>query len=130
MHEDHNFDADIDLTPLIDVVFLLIIFFVLASTFNKPVMDLILPESKTAQKGTTAEQRADLMIQITKDGRILAENQAFSVDNLAPLVALEPEARMNLFVDREAPFYLFLAVIDEAKKINRTDVVITTEEHE
>lgn len=130
MHEDHNFDADIDLTPLIDVVFLLIIFFVLASTFNKPVMDLILPESKTAQKGTTAEQRADLMIQITKDGQILAENQAFSVDNLAPLVALEPEARMNLFVDREAPFYLFLAVIDEAKKINRTDVVITTEEHE
>ena len=31
---DDDFDADIDLTPLIDVVFMLLLFFILASTFS------------------------------------------------------------------------------------------------
>lgn len=41
-------DLSLDLTPLIDVIFMLVIFFVLTTTFSKPVIDMILPKSTSA----------------------------------------------------------------------------------
>ena len=38
---DDDFGADIDLTPLIDVVFMLLLFFILAATFSAPVLKVV-----------------------------------------------------------------------------------------
>ncbi len=45
-------EPQIDLTPLIDCLFTLIIFFVLTMSFSRPVLEVILPESQTARKLT------------------------------------------------------------------------------
>ena len=44
MH-DFDEDASIDLTPVIDVIFMLLIFFIMTTTFSKPVLDIVLPAS-------------------------------------------------------------------------------------
>ena len=41
MH-DFDEDASIDLTPVIDVIFMLLIFFIMTTTFSKPVLDIVL----------------------------------------------------------------------------------------
>ena len=48
MH-DFDEDASIDLTPVIDVIFMLLIFFIMTTTFSKPVLDIVLPASETSR---------------------------------------------------------------------------------
>ncbi|MEA2012825.1 MAG: biopolymer transporter ExbD, partial [Verrucomicrobiota bacterium] len=63
---DNQFDSDIDLTPLIDVIFLLIIFFVLATTFSKPVLDVVLPSSQAASQ--VKSDKKDLIVEVNEMG--------------------------------------------------------------
>ena len=46
-----NFEDEpqIDLTPLIDCLFMLIIFFVLTMSFSRPVLEIILPQAEHAE---------------------------------------------------------------------------------
>ena len=57
---DDDFDADIDLTPLIDVVFMLLLFFILAASFSQPVLQVALPAAGTADShaGARTSRRA------------------------------------------------------------------------
>ena len=125
---DKEFDSDIDLTPLIDVVFLLIIFFVLATTFSKPVLDVVLPNSKAA--GKVKSDKEDLIVEIDKDGRIMCENNEYTKETINDLLHLRPERRMNLHIDKAAPFESFIQIIDRAKLINRKNIVVTTEKND
>jgi biopolymer transport protein ExbD len=63
-------DDGIRLTPLIDVVFLLLIFFLTATTFSREEveMDLDLPE---AQSGEASEGQQTIVINIGRDGRLV-----------------------------------------------------------
>lgn len=77
-----------DLTPLIDVVFLLLIFFMVATNFSKfSSMDIKVPKSNVENKNTTIEtievllnSKKILNIRITTNGTI--ENQEVVENNL------------------------------------------------
>ena len=59
MH-DFDEDASIDLTPVIDVIFMLLIFFIMTTTFSKPVLDIVLPASETSEE--SSRKNAELVI--------------------------------------------------------------------
>lgn len=63
---DMNLDEEpsIDLTPLIDTIFMLLIFFIMTTTFSRPVLDILLPESEEAE--VSGEHR-EQVISITPD---------------------------------------------------------------
>ena len=62
-----SMDLEINLTPLIDVVFLLLIFFMVTTTFSKEAeIRLQLPETTSADKPDSDERF--LVVQITKSG--------------------------------------------------------------
>ena len=61
MH-DFDEDASIDLTPVIDVIFMLLIFFIMTTTFSKPVLDIVLPASDTAEE--SSRKNAELVISV------------------------------------------------------------------
>ena len=65
---DDDFDAEIDLTPLIDVVFMLLLFFILAATFSTPVLQVTLPEAGTARQ--VENDPARLVLAIDAEGRL------------------------------------------------------------
>ncbi len=74
-------EETINLTPLIDVVFLLLIFFLTVTTFSKDEveLDLTLPE---AQSGSPAEQGKILVINVTRDGRLLVAGRVVTAEGL------------------------------------------------
>jgi len=119
-------ESHIDLTPMIDVIFMLIIFFVLAGTFSKPVMEVLLPHTETAESAGGIQEK-ELIVTIDKEGLVCCEERTYSEEELTELVTLRPEQKMNLFVDERAPFKPFIALIDEARLARRTNIVITTE---
>lgn len=123
---DDDEEAELDLTPLIDVVFLLLIFFIMATSFTKPVIDIILPESSSATKNTKTQQ--ELVIAITADGTIYYEQKPISEEQLAELLDTFPDRYLNIHVDKATPFEAFLHVIDYAKLKRNGEFIITTKE--
>lgn len=121
---DGDFDDGIDLTPLIDVVFMLLLFFILATTFMKPAIALSLPKASSAE--AQARQR-QLLIAIDREGRVHHGDSLVEPSGYSELLDLEPGLPINFMIHREAPFQSFMGIVDEARRKGRTNFVITTE---
>lgn len=121
---DKEFDEEIDLTPLIDVVFILLIFFFVTSAFIRPSMPVNL--AKAASASASAERREQLSITINAQGDLFNAGASLRREDIPLLLKAHPDEGINLFVDRAAPFESFLAVVDEARLMKRDDISITT----
>lgn len=124
--EEDMESTELDLTPLIDVVFLLLIFFIMATSFTKPVIDIILPESSSAQKNTKTQK--ELAISVTAKGDLYYEQKQITQDELAQLLDEYPDRYLNIHVDKSTPFEAFLHVVDYAKLKRNGEFIITTKE--
>lgn len=125
---DFDEDAGIDLTPVIDVVFMLLIFFIMTTTFSKPVLDIVLPVSETAE--LPAERMPELVISVTAEGKIFHNNAELARADLPALLDQRHGDLLNLFVDEKAPFEAFVAVVDIAKTKRGGRFVISTQSRE
>lgn len=119
---DDDFGTELDLTPLIDVVFMLLLFFILASTFSSPVLPVALPEAETAER--VPEDPARLVLAIDAGGELHRGPDAVEAEALPGLLA-DSEGPVELRVDREAPFDAFVGVMDRLRAAGRNDVLIT-----
>lgn len=120
-----NFDEEpqIDLTPLIDCLFMLIIFFVLTMSFSKPVLEVMLPQ---AAHGEVSRERNDLLLSVKKDGSLWLGSESTTLEGLSAALDAAPERTLNIYMDREAPFAKFVEVMDLAKVKREGRFVIST----
>ena len=125
MH-DFDEDASIDLTPVIDVIFMLLIFFIMTTTFSKPVLDIVLPASETSEE--SSRKNAELVISVKADGTIYYRQ--LTKEALAAVLETRPEALLNLYVDEKAPFEAFVGVVDIARLKRGGHFVISTQPSE
>jgi biopolymer transport protein ExbD len=123
MLDELDDDVRPDLTPLIDVIFMLVIFFVMTMSFSKPVMDIVLPK---AEHSEAAKRSAQLELTVTADGVMKHGEEVIEKDALPAFLEREPEAMLNLFVDEKAPFERFIAIVDAAKEKRGGKFIITT----
>jgi len=121
---DSELDAEIDLTSLIDVVFMLLIFFVVASNFIKPAMEILLPESKSAQAPAAADQDV-CVITVTRTGDVLCGGEQIPPEGIGRLIEENSDKVLNLFIDRDAPFLPVLTIMDEAKLRQHEKIIFT-----
>lgn len=122
---DLDQDAGIDLTPLIDVIFMLLIFFIMTTTFSKPVLDIVLPASETAEQ--PAERAPELIITVTAEGKIYHNETELDQNTLAALLDSREKDLLNLFIDEKAPFEAFVSIVDIAKTKRGGRFVISTQ---
>lgn len=122
-----NLDEEpgVDLTPLIDVIFMLLIFFIMTTTFSKPVLDVVLPSASSSKQ---AENKKEIIISIKKDGSLHYNREEIRLDDIAAILNQAPEAELNLYVDQKAPFDAFVSVVDVAKNLREGRFVISTEQ--
>ena len=122
-----NFEEEpqIDLTPLIDCLFMLIIFFVLTMSFSRPVLEIILPEAKNAEEHT---ERRELVLAVQADGSVWLGDEKTDLKGLAAALDADPENLLNIFMDEKAPFASFVSVLDLAKVKRSGRFVISTRE--
>ena len=93
-------ELEISLTPMIDVVFLLLIFFMVTTTFNKSTQIKIkLPE---AQGETAKPDKKTLILSIDADGKYYVNNKELVSQKLTTLRKAIIEAVGD---NREIPFY-------------------------
>jgi len=124
-----------NLTPLIDIVFLLLIFFMLTSHFvNQQSLNIELPNAET---GETIGENNILEIIITADGKIDYKQNSYKND-VSSLEALEVRLRKDLSIaseknvrikgDKSVAFSKAVEVLDMARKAGASGVDIVTEQ--
>ena len=117
----------IDIHPLIDVVFLLLIFFMVTTTFSeRPGMKLELPASETADDQAMRE----LTVVLTYDQRVFFQGREIELNNLSNLLekALEESSEKMVIIsaDQRVEYGKVVAVMDIAKKSGATGLTIAT----
>ena len=92
--------VSLDISPLLDVVFLLLIFFLVTTTFMPDAsMDLELPESTTA----TQSEVAATVVTVGEDGGVQIDGDSVSMQELErTIAALLPEEREKITVRADA----------------------------
>jgi len=128
LHEKKRRKVLINITSLIDVLFLLLIFFMVSSTFiEQPGMKLELPESKSA----LIEKIKDLVLQINADGTMVLNDENVRLENLEELFKqmlpkLE-EKSLVLKADKSVPHGTVVKVMDLAKLSGLEKLIIATQ---
>ncbi len=116
-----------DLAPLIDVVFLLLIFFLLTSIFVKPSIPLDLPESEVAK----VMDKPEVFVIIKKDGTVLLNDTEIPLLKLyaalSNLYSGTSSRDLQLISDKDVQFGRVVEVMDIAKKAGAENISILTE---
>jgi len=115
---------EINVAPLLDMVFILLIFFIVTTVFVEET-------GVEVQKPTAASaenlDKHSLLIAITQDGRIVYGGQEYSLNGVRALVARElreQDMPVILLVDRSADSGALVDVIDECKLAGATNVSV------
>lgn len=120
-------EPQIDLTPLIDCLFMLIIFFVLTMSFSKPVLEVVLPQ---AESGIKTNDRTEILLSVKADGTFWLDQKPVTLTALEQVLDDRPEAILNIYMDGSAPFDRFVNVLDLAKQKRNGRFVISTDPKE
>ena len=122
-------DPRIDLTSMVDVVFLLLIFFMISTTFvESPGIDVSLPQSST---GAVEKTPKEVRVSVTSDGTIYYQDKALSLMELAASLAelrgSAHEITFLLMADKDARHGTVVEVMDLARETGFGKLAIGTE---
>ena len=120
--------AEINMTPLVDMVFILLIFFIVTASFVKETgVDVSRPSAKTAVK----KELANILISITPNGEVWMDKR--QVDrravraNVERMHAENPEGSVIILADKEAKTGLLIEVMDQARLAGVANVSIAAQ---
>jgi biopolymer transport protein ExbD len=119
------------IVALVDVLVVLLIFLMVTTTFKQqPSLRLELPKSSQAQKEGASTNEPPFMINILSNAVIVVDRAPIPFENLKPRlqteVAKNPQLRLTINADRNAPFYRIVNVMDIAKELKIKSVSATT----
>jgi len=117
----------IDITSLIDVMFILLIFFMVSSSFvEQPGMKLELPTTKSRE----VEKVEKLALYVSKEGDLFLNDKPVKLDSLQDVIkAAIPNAKEKTLVlkaDKDVHHGLVVEVMDIAKRSGLKKIVIGT----
>jgi len=119
----------VDLTPMIDVVFLLLIFFMISTTFiERPGLNIDLPQSSAEQ---LQRQEQEVQIYLTADGQIFLQREPISLavlnDKLTAFGTRAEKMTFLLMADKEALHGKVIELMDLAKIAGFGKLAIATD---
>jgi len=117
-----------DLTPMLDVVFIMLIFFIVTATFIKETgIEVNRPDTKTAQFKKTVS----LLVAVSPDSAIWIYKKKVDIRNVRPLMerlhAENPKGGLVIQADMDSKVEKVLAIMDAARTIGIGQVAIAGE---
>ncbi len=121
-------ESDINLTPMLDVVFIMLIFFIVTATFIKQAgIDVLRPEALTAAQKPTVS----VLVAIGANGDIWIDKKrvdpAAVRAHIERLHAENPKGGLVVQADKGAKTEKVMAVLAAARAAGLTEVAISTE---
>ena len=112
----HTEENQIELTPMLDVVFIMLIFFIVTTSFVKESgIEVSRPNADTAEK----QERASIFIAINSEGQIFLQKRNIEIDavraNIEKLHAESPEGSVVIQADKKAETVNLVQVMDQIR---------------
>lgn len=124
-HHQQEEDTSIDLTPMLDVVFIMLIFFIVTSSFIKESgVEVQRPQAETA----SPQDKGNILIAVTADGQVWLDKKPVDVRSVRAHVERmrveQPDGAVVVQADRDARTGLVVQVMDQARLAGVRDVAL------
>jgi biopolymer transport protein ExbD len=121
--------AEINLTPMLDVVFIMLIFFIVTASFVKESgIDVNRPDASTA----TVKERGNILVAITEGNQIWIDRRQVDVRsvraNIERMHAENPQGAVVIQADKNSKNGLLVQVMDAARQAGVFNVSIAANE--
>lgn len=118
-----------DLTPMLDVVFILLIFFIVTSTFIKETgIEINRPDTQTAEMKKTVS----LLVAVGADNSIWIDKKKVDIRNVRPMMeklhAENPKGGLVIQADSASKVENVLAIMESARAIGIIQIAIASEQ--
>lgn len=115
-HHGTTEEADIDMTPMLDIVFIMLIFFIVTTSFVKETgIDVSRPNASTAER----KERGNILIAIKPNGDVWIAKRKVELRavraNVERLHAENPEGTVVIIADKEAQTGTLVEVMDQVR---------------
>ncbi len=123
-------EATVDITPMLDVVFIMLIFFIVTATFVKQSgIEVNQPQASTA----VVQEKANILIAIDADNRIWINRREVDVRALRPnierLHAENPKGSVVIQADRDSTNETLVQVMDASRRAGVYEIAIAAQEN-
>lgn len=110
-------ESNIDITPMLDVVFIMLIFFIVTATFVKETgIDVNKPDAPTAE----VKRKANILIAIDANNNIWIERRKIDIRSVRPnierLHAENPKGSVVIVADKESKNEMLVLVMDASRQ--------------
>lgn len=124
-HYQQDEDTGIDLTPMLDVVFIMLIFFIVTSSFIREAgVEVQRPQADSA----SAQDKGNILIAITAEGAIWMDKQQIDIRSVRAHVERmrvdQPDGAVVVQADQDARTGLVVQVMDQARLAGVRDVAL------
>ncbi|MCH8860921.1 MAG: biopolymer transporter ExbD [Proteobacteria bacterium] len=126
-HAQQDEDAEINMTPMLDIVFIMLIFFIVTAAFVKEAgIQITKPEAAMSIQ----KPRTSIIIGISDAGEIWINHKKVDLKSVRPvlerLIAENPRGTVIIQADKDAKAGLTLDVLDAARAAKAAEVAIST----
>jgi biopolymer transport protein ExbD len=126
--DNQDADSDIDMTPMLDIVFIMLIFFIVSTTFVKEAgVEINRPSAATAE----SQESTGVMVAINAAGEIWLENKQTDLRMIRPklerLLVEQPDMGVMVQADEEAKTGILIKVMDQIKLAGISQVAVSSE---
>ena len=123
--QEQNAAASVNLTPLIDMVFILLIFFLVTASFTKEAgIEVDRPTAQTAVR----QEKGSLIIGVSENGEIWIDNQKVELRSIRAHVerlhAQNPEGTVIILADQKSRTGTTVKVLDQVRWAGVSSVAI------
>lgn len=128
---NHRLLERLDPTPMTDVIFNLVIFFMIGASFGLPqAINVKLPSTRTAEMAL----EKDIVVTIEKDGKISLNNVAVSLEDFDDRLKTKLKSHKDKIVivraDKEARHGIVVEIMDRAKLAGAEKLAIATDKRQ
>lgn len=128
MVSEEEEESEVNLTPMLDVVFIMLIFFIVTASFVKESgIDINRPDAATAER----KEKGNIMVAISEEGQIWIDRRQVDVRalraNIERLHAENPQGTVIIQADEESKNKLLVQVMDAARLAGVKSVAIAAE---
>jgi biopolymer transport protein ExbD len=127
-HSAEEEESEINITPLIDIVFIMLIFFIVTATFVKETgIDVNRPDAQTA----TSQNKANILIAITEKNEIWIDRRRIDIravrPNIERLHAENPQGSVVIQADKKSNTETLISVMDASRQAGVFNVAIASQ---
>lgn len=128
IYQQDDDESAIDITPMLDIVFIMLIFFIVTTSFVKESgIDVNRPTASTTER----KERGSILVAISKDNQVWIDKRRIDPDAIRPnierLHAENPEGTVVIQADKASKSGILVKVMDQIRLAGITNISIAAQ---